>query len=123
MQSTGPAGRRSSELGFNAVSTRLTDKHFLLCLQAQLESVAGKGSALPLVADVLDRASLERARDTMVEAYGGIHILVNCAGGNQKGATVMPDQSFFDAPLDAFDKVSCYCDAFAWLCLRASVLV
>ena len=92
-------------------------------MQAKLEGLAGKGSALPLVADVLDRASLERARDTMVEAYGGIHILVNCAGGNQKGATVMPEQSFFDAPLDAFDKVSSYCNALAWLCLPVSVLV
>ena len=41
----------------------------------------------------------------MLKKYGRVNILVNCAGGNQKGATVMPKQSFFQAPLDAFDKV------------------
>ena len=71
-----------------------------------IKETGREDAAIPVVADVLDEASLVRARQTVLDKWGrGIHILVNCAGGNQKGATVMPDQSFFDVDVDAFDKV------------------
>lgn len=63
---------------------------------------AAGGTALATPADVLDRPSLESARDAIVQAWGGIDILVNAAGGNVPAATVGPDDSFFDVPADAF---------------------
>jgi NAD(P)-dependent dehydrogenase (short-subunit alcohol dehydrogenase family) len=63
------------------------------------------GAALPLTADVLDRAQLEAARDRAVQAWGGIDILINAAGGNVPAATVVGDRSFFDLTQDALDQV------------------
>jgi len=51
--------------------------------------------------DVLDKASLEAARDAVLTRFGRVDILVNGAGGNKKQATTSPDLSFFDLPPDA----------------------
>lgn len=59
------------------------------------------GSAIAVVADVLQEADLERLRDTVLEKWGKIDILVNAAGGNKKEAVVGPDDSFFNVPIDA----------------------
>ncbi|PKD16447.1 D-mannonate oxidoreductase [Salegentibacter salinarum] len=64
------------------------------------------GTAMSLVADVLDRKSLEEAKDKVLKAWGTIDILINGAGGNMKGATIGPDQNFFDLSLDDFSKVN-----------------
>ena len=56
-------------------------------------------------ADVLDQPSLFRARDKIVEKFGRIDVLVNGAGGNQKGATVAPEGSFFEVPRAAIENV------------------
>ena len=72
---------------------------------AKLSSgAAGGGGAFVLVADVTDRASLQAAADTVRARHGRLDILVNGAGGNSGGATVMPDQSFFDMDLSAFSS-------------------
>jgi NAD(P)-dependent dehydrogenase (short-subunit alcohol dehydrogenase family) len=63
------------------------------------------GEALPLVADVLDRAQLERARDLLVGRYGRVDVLVNAAGGNLPEATLGPGETFFDLPPEALDGV------------------
>jgi NAD(P)-dependent dehydrogenase (short-subunit alcohol dehydrogenase family) len=63
------------------------------------------GAAVPLPADVLDAASLASARDKMLQQYGRIDILVNAAGGNVPGATVVGDLTFFNMGRDAFDQV------------------
>ncbi len=63
------------------------------------------GMALPLTADVLDRAQLVTARDQIVQTWGGIDILINAAGGNIPAATVVGDRSFFDLSEDALDQV------------------
>ncbi|MGI0107497.1 SDR family oxidoreductase [Salinimicrobium sp. WS361] len=70
----------------------------------EIENAGGK--ALGLVADVLDEESLVAAKKKIQEAFGKVDILVNAAGGNQKGATITPDQSFFDLDLNSFDKVN-----------------
>ena len=62
----------------------------------RLEELAG----VVLVADVLDRAQLEAAR----ELIGPVDILVNAAGGNIAAATA-GERSFFDLPADALDEV------------------
>jgi len=63
------------------------------------------GAAMPLAADVLDRAQLEAARDMVLARWGAIDILINAAGGNSPAATVVGDLSFFDLSEVAFDQV------------------
>ena len=54
-----------------------------------------------VVANVMERASLEAA----AARVGALDILLNGAGGNMKAATTAPDNSFFDLPLPALEKV------------------
>ena len=63
------------------------------------------GEAIPLPADVLDRAQLESAREALAQEWGRLDILVNAAGGNTATATVMGDLTFFDMTQTAFDHV------------------
>jgi NAD(P)-dependent dehydrogenase (short-subunit alcohol dehydrogenase family) len=63
------------------------------------------GEGLPLSADVLDAAQLRAARSALLERWGRLDILVNAAGGNQPEATIADDASFFDASLEAYDRV------------------
>jgi len=59
------------------------------------------GEAIAVQCDVLDRASLEAARDAVLARFGRLDILINGAGGNKKQATTSPDLPFFDLPADA----------------------
>ena len=56
-------------------------------------------------ADVLDREALTAAREAIVARWGHIDILINAAGGNMPGATIMPDKSFLDIDFTAFGDV------------------
>jgi NAD(P)-dependent dehydrogenase (short-subunit alcohol dehydrogenase family) len=67
----------------------------------RLEALAGElEGAFVLEADVLDRASLERARAQL----GRLDVLVNAAGGNVQAATT-GEQSFFELSSSALDEV------------------
>ncbi|MBQ2803933.1 MAG: SDR family oxidoreductase [Lachnospiraceae bacterium] len=57
------------------------------------------GEAIAIAADVLSRESLQKARAEILARWGKINILVNCAGGAVKSATVPQDQ-FVDASED-----------------------
>ncbi|MCK5821566.1 MAG: SDR family oxidoreductase [Bacteroidales bacterium] len=63
------------------------------------------GEAIGLAANVLEEDSLEKAREAVLAKYGGIDALINGAGGNMPGATIGPDQTFFDLKIDALRKV------------------
>lgn len=63
------------------------------------------GQALFLACDVLDRPSLEKCRDEILNRYGHIDVLINAAGGNMPGATIPTDKTFFDMSADDFKKV------------------
>ena len=65
----------------------------------------GGADAIGVKADVLEPDSLEAGRDAILERFGAIHVLVNCAGGNVPAATVPDDMSPFDVPLDAYREV------------------
>lgn len=67
-----------------------------LATQVADEIKAEGGEAIPLVADVLERDQLERARDQMMDRWGRIDILINGAGGNAAQGMVSPTGSFFD---------------------------
>jgi len=71
---------------------------------AQIEEMGG--TAMALAADVLEKTQLEAAKDKLVETWGRIDILVNAAGGNMPGATIMPSQTIFDLSMSDFDKVT-----------------
>jgi len=60
---------------------------------------------LGIVADVLDRPALERARDAVLKQWGRIDGLLNGAGGNMPGATIPPDKSFSDLDFESFQQV------------------
>jgi NAD(P)-dependent dehydrogenase (short-subunit alcohol dehydrogenase family) len=59
------------------------------------------GEAIVVYADVLNRQSLEKARQTVLDSFGRIDCLINSAGGNKPDATTGPDRSFFDIPEEA----------------------
>ncbi len=63
------------------------------------------GEAQAVVGDVVDVASLQRARERVHEIYGPVDILVNGAGGNDPHATATDERSFFDLDPDALRKV------------------
>jgi NAD(P)-dependent dehydrogenase (short-subunit alcohol dehydrogenase family) len=82
------------------------------------EEVKSKTGArvLGLKADVLDRSSLEAARDKIHEKFGRIHYLINGAGGNSPKATTKVEEmdesnkedwesTFFGLGLEGFDWV------------------
>jgi len=62
---------------------------------------AAGGEAIAVKCNVLERESVETARDAVLKAFGGVDVLINGAGGNQKGATTSDDLTFFDLPADA----------------------
>ncbi len=59
------------------------------------------GEAIVVFADVLNRASLEKAKQAVLDAFGRIDCLINSAGGNKPDATTGPDRSFFEVPEEA----------------------
>jgi NAD(P)-dependent dehydrogenase (short-subunit alcohol dehydrogenase family) len=61
----------------------------------------GASRAAVVAGDVLDRDSLQRARDVILQRFGRIDGLINAAGGNNPKATTSKDQSFFDLAPDA----------------------
>src|SRR5262249_29559659 len=63
------------------------------------------GRALFQAADVLDRASLTRARDAVTQAWGPVSVLVNAAGGNLPDATLPPGGDFCQLPLPGWQGV------------------
>ena len=71
-----------------------------------VDATAGEsGEAFGLPAEVLERSQADRARETVLERYGRVDILVNAAGGNVPEATLVEGEPFFDLPLEALRQV------------------
>ena len=64
-----------------------------------------KGIAKFYKCDVMDKAVVEKACDEILNDFGRVDTLLNAAGGNMKGATIAPDQTFFDLKADEFQRV------------------
>ena len=78
--------------------------------QSRAESRAAEltalgGESIGLVANVLDEGDLEEVRARILDKFGRIDALINAAGGNMPGATIGPDQTFFDLKIDDLRKV------------------
>lgn len=69
------------------------------------EITAADHDAIPLPADVLDEASLRAARQILLDEWGSVDVLINCAGGNRPDATVFGDLTFFNVPRNALEGV------------------
>jgi len=72
-----------------------------LIQQMQDEGINARGYYI----DVMDKEKIKIVKDEILKDLKQVDILVNAAGGNQKAATVSPEQSFFDLPLEALQKV------------------
>lgn len=75
-------------------------------LEDAANKVAGEiksegGSAIAVKCNILEKDTLEAAREKVVAELGKPDILINGAGGNKKEATTSPELSFFDLPTDA----------------------
>lgn len=68
---------------------------------ALVASAPGPGKAIVVPGDVLDRASIEQAAQSVKAQFGRIDCLINGAGGNHPKATTKPDLSFFNLPEEA----------------------
>ncbi len=55
--------------------------------------------------DVMNRQLVEQNCKDIVAKYGKVDTLLNAAGGNMPGATIGPDQTFFDLDPEQFQKV------------------
>lgn len=64
------------------------------------------GEVMGVVGNVLDVESLENVAKEVLAKWGRIDILLNIAGGNLPGATLAPDQEFFDMKLADWEKVT-----------------
>jgi NAD(P)-dependent dehydrogenase (short-subunit alcohol dehydrogenase family) len=64
------------------------------------------GQVIGFIGNVLDIISLEKIAQEVVAKWGRIDILLNIAGGNVPGATLAPDQSFFDMEIADWENVT-----------------
>jgi NAD(P)-dependent dehydrogenase (short-subunit alcohol dehydrogenase family) len=65
----------------------------------EIQSKGGKALAVPC--NVLDKPSIEKARDKVIAEFGRVDALINGAGGNKKEATTSPEMPFFALPPEA----------------------
>ncbi|MDR2058364.1 MAG: SDR family oxidoreductase [Dysgonamonadaceae bacterium] len=64
------------------------------------------GEAVGITGNVLEIDSLEKVAADVLSRWGRIDILLNIAGGNLPGATLAPDQHFFDMKIPDWEKVT-----------------
>ena len=75
-------------------------------LDNRVNELSPLGEVIGLQCNVLDIASLEAAREKLLETWGSVDILVNAAGGNLPGATLREDQTVFDMKVEDFNRVT-----------------
>lgn len=69
------------------------------------EILEAGGKSIALSCNVLDKTSIEKCANEILNQFGQIDILINGAGGNKPQATTGAEYSFFDLPEDAFKWV------------------
>ena len=74
-------------------------------VDAAVQTLSKYGEVSGMVCNVLDYDEVKSAKDAVLEKYGRIDILVNAAGGNVPGATIMDDEHVFDMKDEDLRKV------------------
>jgi NAD(P)-dependent dehydrogenase (short-subunit alcohol dehydrogenase family) len=75
-------------------------------LERRVEELSPLGDIAGIRCNVLDKGSLEDARERILSSWGRIDILINAAGGNMPGATLTENQTVFDMDIADFNKVT-----------------
>ena len=91
------------EAGAKVVALDIRQEQLDVCIKELTEN---GGEAIGIVGNVLDIESLRGVAKEVVAKWGRIDILLNIAGGNTPGATLTPDQSFFDMKISDWEKVT-----------------
>lgn len=77
----------AKDLASQGVKTALLDLNLSAAQKAADEINASGGTALAVECNVLDKSSLERAKEKVTSAFGACDILINGAGGNNPRGT------------------------------------
>ena len=56
--------------------------------------------------DVTNRGDISECKNSIIDKFGDIDILINCAGGNHPDSTTSDKLDFFNIPAEAFNWVS-----------------
>lgn len=68
------------------------------------EIIASGGLAQALECDATDRNCVAESTQAVLDEFGTIDILINCAGGSLRNATTSPDLTFFDIDSEALSS-------------------
>ena len=103
---TGVLGRAIAKyLALNGAKVIILGRKEEVGLQVVADIEAAGGQCEFLQPDVMNQEVVQKNCDYIVEKYGRIDTLLNAAGGNMKGATIAPDQNFFDLEASQFQTV------------------
>lgn len=89
--------------GAKVVAIDIRPDNLDACLK---ELSAQGGEVMGIVGDVLNVNSLKEIAGNITREWGRIDVLLNIAGGNIPGATLAPDQPFFDMKIEDWEKVT-----------------
>jgi len=95
----------SRALGRMGVKVAVLDINLEAAQHVADDIEAHGGRAIAVRCDVLDKASIQQAEQTVSQTLGPVDILINGAGGNRKEATTSDELPFFDLPADALQWV------------------
>lgn len=70
-----------------------------------LDKLRDSGDVYGMACNVLEPTEIEKVCDFVMEKWGRVDILVNAAGGNVPGATIMDDQHVWDMKKEDLNKV------------------
>ena len=93
-----------AELGGNVVLCDVNEEALAKCVDEI--NAKGKGKAIGVLCDVRDYAQVCNARDKAVEAFGGIDVMCNFAGGTAVRMRKIDREKypeFPDVPIDVYD--------------------
>lgn len=63
-------------------------------------------NVIGILGNVLDIASLQKVANDVISKWEHIDILLNIAGGNMPGATLEPEQNYYDMDISCWEKVT-----------------
>jgi NAD(P)-dependent dehydrogenase (short-subunit alcohol dehydrogenase family) len=98
-------GTVSKALGRVGARIAILDLVLGAAQKVEREIVSAGGEAIAVQCNVLEKASLKAACQTVLERFGRLDILINGAGGNKKEATTRSDLSFFQVTPEAVRSV------------------